>query len=181
MHVLPTAADLRTADEKCDPMEGFVPLEPTSNKWEHHAKFCNDCNEPFDLVFVRKHHCRNCGLTFCSRCAPPRHLLTQARGCMKCTRDLLVKMKDDLLLKHVKKTAATTSAGSPTAEQKAPQPAAEVPPAAQPTTTTTTAVVAPPAEEKKQEEEEPGLEKLDVASSVDSDVDEEEPAPQKQE
>ena len=165
MHVLPTAADLRTADEKCDPMVGFVPLEPTSKYWEHHAKFCNDCNEPFDVVFVRKHHCRNCGLTFCGRCAPPRHILSQARGCMKCTKDLLMKMKDEMLAKHTKSSSTGGGAASPTAA------------AQQPTTAETTAPPQPAEETTPQpssqpEEETPGMERLDVASSVDSDVEE---------
>lgn len=101
MHVLPTAADLRTADEKCEPIKNFVPLTDRSPEWQHGAKFCNDCQEPFDFVFVRKHHCHVCGVTYCSRCAPKRHILSKARGCGKCTSIKILEMKDKMLEQHV--------------------------------------------------------------------------------
>lgn len=116
MHVLPSAAHLAEADEKCDPIADFVPLTEDSPKWEKGAKLCNDCGEPFDVVFVRKHHCRMCGQMFCERCAPRRHILSKSRGCMKCTGEAIIAMKDRLLEEHQRNVA------SPTGRKKGPQP-----------------------------------------------------------
>lgn len=101
MHVIPTEADLRTAEEKCEPIKGFKPLTDKDSEWEHGAVFCPVCNEPFDFVFVRKHHCHVCGRTHCSRCAPKRHILSKARGCGKCTSKLMLQMKEGLLEDHL--------------------------------------------------------------------------------
>lgn len=79
---------------------------------------------------------------------------------MKCTKDLLLKMKDDMLAKHVKATAqqGKQQEAAPTTTAAATQPVAASP--------------AAPTEEAQVEkgEEAPGMERLDVASSVDSDV-----------
>ena len=50
---------------------------------------CNKCQKPFTVV-VRKHHCRGCGMIFCSDCSgfngefPSKHVFTPARLCESC-------------------------------------------------------------------------------------------------
>ncbi|CUG85163.1 Hypothetical protein, putative [Bodo saltans] len=100
MHVLPTESDLHQWDQKMEPIKNFIPLPENSEEWEHGCQFCNGCSEPFDAVFCRKHHCRICGLTFCTRCTPHRHLLSGARGCGKCLSELIIRVKDEMLAQH---------------------------------------------------------------------------------
>ena len=50
-------------------------VERAGNEWQHNttADHCNncECGVKFSL-FTRRHHCRSCGLIFCSRCSPLR-------------------------------------------------------------------------------------------------------------
>lgn len=59
--------------------------------WERDAdvSFCNACSKRFTLL-VRKHHCRNCGMIFCSECSQQRckivekNYQTPVRVCARC-------------------------------------------------------------------------------------------------
>jgi len=57
-------------------------------KWAH-ANACHGCQKAFTLI-ARKHHCRNCGNTFCANCSqkkipiPEFGLVTPERVCDKC-------------------------------------------------------------------------------------------------
>lgn len=73
-----------------------------SEQWQpdKYAKNCNACGKKFSQI-VRKHHCRNCGLVFCSKCS--KHKMTlpgvstvlRPRVCNKCF-DALMYFKQGL-------------------------------------------------------------------------------------
>ncbi|ORX42535.1 ankyrin [Piromyces finnis] len=65
----------------------------TSTKWEkdENAPLCNSCKSKFSL-FNRRHHCRNCGKVFCSRCSNYQFKLKSnsqpLRVCKDCYKNL---------------------------------------------------------------------------------------------
>jgi len=65
----------------------------TATPWEkdENAPLCNDCKTRFSL-FNRRHHCRNCGKVFCSRCSDFQFRLQKGampeRVCKNCYKNL---------------------------------------------------------------------------------------------
>jgi len=66
---------------------------PSTTQWEkdENAPHCNGCKGKFSL-FNRRHHCRNCGKVFCSRCSDFQFKLNKesppSRVCKKCYKNL---------------------------------------------------------------------------------------------
>ena len=82
----PNIAKIAAADFKLNGarLGGAAAVESSSSsssasmgpRWmpDEETDFCTKCKVPFDW-FVRKHHCRHCGIIFCDKCSRQRCLL----------------------------------------------------------------------------------------------------------
>ncbi|KAK3736341.1 hypothetical protein QZH41_020792 [Actinostola sp. cb2023] len=86
-----------------------IDTEPTRWVPDHAVTKCANCDTEFWIV-NRKHHCRNCGLVFCSTCSnhnlpvPDEQLYDPVRVCLSCFEKLL-------RMKEREKTERRTSPG----------------------------------------------------------------------
>lgn len=67
------------------------------------AKLCFQCEKSFS-TFLRRHHCRFCGLVFCANCCafvPPIEELQEMRSCATCFEEISFGLQLDMRSKEV--------------------------------------------------------------------------------
>ncbi|CAG9325505.1 unnamed protein product [Blepharisma stoltei] len=72
------------------------------------AKSCARCDKPF-TTFRRRHHCRYCGLIFCSKCTSKKSLLSNGVIINRCCPQCLLALKSPNKKTAILPTFATTT------------------------------------------------------------------------